>query len=56
MRDSGVWDGSLEGTREPRTTVIDGKVVVKDGQIVTMDMGRVIETHNRCARDLANGD
>ena len=33
-------------------TVINGKVVVRDGEIVTMDMGPVIETHNRCARAL----
>jgi len=38
-----------------RTTVINGKVVVQDGEIVTMDMGPVIETHNRCAREIANG-
>jgi len=37
-----------------RTTVINGKVVVQDGEIVTMDMGPVIETHNRCAREMAN--
>jgi len=33
-------------------TVINGKVVVRNGEIVTLDMGPVIETHNRCARKL----
>ncbi len=35
-------------------TVINGKIVVHEGQIVTMDMQPVIETHNRCAAALAN--
>jgi 8-oxoguanine deaminase len=30
-------------------TVINGKRVVQDGEIVTMDMGPVVETHNRSA-------
>ncbi len=34
-------------------TVINGKPVVKDGEIVTMDMRPVIETHNKCAAKLA---
>ena len=38
-----------------RTTVINGKVVVRDGRIVTLDMGKVVETHNRCAAALARG-
>jgi len=35
-----------------RHTVIDGRSVVKDGTIVTMDMQPVIATHNRCAAKL----
>ena len=35
-------------------TVIHGKIVVRDGEIVTVDMKPVIETHNRCAARLAN--
>jgi len=34
-------------------TVINGKLVVREAEIVTMDMGPVVETHNRCARKLA---
>jgi hypothetical protein len=40
--------------RQARTTVINGKVVLRDGEIITMEMGAVIETHNRCAARLAN--
>src|SRR5258708_11184858 len=42
--------------QQARTTVIGGKVVVRDGEIVTMDIRPVIETHNRCAFELANGE
>jgi 8-oxoguanine deaminase len=38
-----------------RHTVINGRSVVKDGVIVTMDMQRVIATHNRCAAGLLEG-
>jgi 8-oxoguanine deaminase len=38
-----------------RHTVINGKPVVKDGEIVTMDMQPVIATHNRCAARLLEG-
>jgi 8-oxoguanine deaminase len=34
-------------------TVVNGKPVVREGKIITMDMGPVVETHNRCARELA---
>src|SRR5829696_6679190 len=40
--------------QQARTTVINGKVVVRDGEIVTMDRGPIVETHNRCAVQLAN--
>jgi 8-oxoguanine deaminase len=33
-------------------TVVNGKLVVRDGAIVTMEMGSVVETHNRCAHEL----
>jgi 8-oxoguanine deaminase len=35
-------------------TVINGKVIVRDSEVVTMDMKPVIETHNRCASEMAN--
>jgi 8-oxoguanine deaminase len=42
--------------QQARSTVIGGKVVVRDGEVVTLDMRPVIETHNRCAARLANGE
>jgi cytosine/adenosine deaminase-related metal-dependent hydrolase len=33
-------------------TVVGGKFVVKDGQIVTLDLPKLIEDHNRVARKL----
>jgi cytosine/adenosine deaminase-related metal-dependent hydrolase len=33
-------------------TVVGGKFVVKDGQIVTLDLPKLIEDHNRAARKL----
>ena len=44
----------LEDFRFLQRIRINGKVVVRDGEIVTMDMGPVVETHNRCAFQLAN--
>ena len=41
--------------QQARTTVINGRVVVKDGEIVTMDMRPVVATHNRCAARLSEG-
>ncbi|MFC5695728.1 8-oxoguanine deaminase [Pseudomonas sp. GCM10022186] len=38
------------------TSVINGKVVVRDGQIVTVDLPRVLERHNRLARQLVSGE
>lgn len=38
-----------------RHTVINGRSVVKDGRIVTMDMQPVIATHNKCAAGLLEG-
>ena len=35
-------------------TVIGGKVVVKEGIVVTVDMGPVVEAHNRFSLELAN--
>ncbi|WP_103102913.1 8-oxoguanine deaminase [Pseudomonas sp. LFM046] len=38
------------------TSVINGKVVVRDGQLVTVDLPRVLERHNRLARQLVLGE
>jgi len=34
------------------TSVINGKVVVRDGQLTTVDLGTVVERHNRLAHQL----
>ena len=36
-------------------SVINGQIVVKEGQLATVEMGPVIERHNQLARELANG-
>jgi 8-oxoguanine deaminase len=36
-------------------TVVGGKFVVKNGQLVTMDVRRLVERHNRAAKRLLNG-
>jgi 8-oxoguanine deaminase len=37
-----------------RYTVINGRVVVENGQVTTVEMAPVIEAHNRFSRDLAS--
>jgi cytosine/adenosine deaminase-related metal-dependent hydrolase len=36
-------------------TVVNGKFVVKAGQVVTVDLGPVVERHNQVARAMVNG-
>ena len=36
-------------------TVVNGKFVVKEGQLVTVDQGRLIEKHNKAAKRLLAG-
>jgi 8-oxoguanine deaminase len=36
-------------------TVVGGKVVVKDGQLVSVDVPKLVERHNQTARQLLNG-
>ena len=36
-------------------TVVNGKFVVKAGQVVTVDMGPVVERHNQVAREMVSG-
>ncbi len=37
-------------------TVVNGKFVVKEGHLVTADEGRLVEAHNRAARELVDGE
>jgi cytosine/adenosine deaminase-related metal-dependent hydrolase len=34
--------------------VVNGRVVVRDGQIATLDLPRLVERHNRLARKLVD--
>jgi 8-oxoguanine deaminase len=36
-------------------TFVHGKAVVKEGQVTTVEMGRVIERHNRIAWEMVDG-
>ncbi len=36
-------------------SIIDGRVVVEDGELCTVDRGPLVERHNRIARDLVRG-
>jgi cytosine/adenosine deaminase-related metal-dependent hydrolase len=40
--------------QKARHTVINGKVVVRDGIVTTIDLGKVVEEHNRHSLRLAN--
>jgi 8-oxoguanine deaminase len=37
-----------------RYTVVNGRVVVRDGQLATVELGPLLERHNQLARTLAN--
>ena len=37
-------------------TIVQGQVVVREGRLTTVDLRPVIETHNRLARQLVNGE
>jgi hypothetical protein len=37
-------------------TFVHGRAIVKDGQLITVELPRVIEQHNRLARQLVNGE
>jgi cytosine/adenosine deaminase-related metal-dependent hydrolase len=36
-------------------TVVNGKFVVKNGEVVTVDMWKVVERHNKIAREMVEG-
>jgi hypothetical protein len=36
-------------------TIVNGRVVVSEGHLATLDLGRVIERHNQFALQLASG-
>ncbi|MEM7320732.1 MAG: amidohydrolase family protein, partial [Pseudomonadota bacterium] len=53
---AGSWDPAallLAGPTKVRTLIVDGREVVRDGQIITIDLPKVIEQQNRLALNLA---
>jgi cytosine/adenosine deaminase-related metal-dependent hydrolase len=43
----------LCGSPQTDTTIVNGKVVVREGQLTTLDLGPLIERHNALALQLA---
>jgi hypothetical protein len=35
--------------------IVNGRIVVRDGQLATLDLPRLVERHNRLARQLLHG-
>jgi 8-oxoguanine deaminase len=44
------------GPQKASATVVNGRCIVRDGRITTIDLPKVIERHGRLARALANGE
>lgn len=36
-------------------TIVGGKIIVKDGELLTLDVHRLVERHNQASRRLVNG-
>jgi len=56
VESAGSWDPAailLAGPQRVRDLFVEGRQVVRDGQVTTIDLGRVVETANRLARALA---
>jgi len=53
---AGAWDKvaalALCGPVRARHTVVEGRAVVRDGQLVTIDLARTLETHKSLTRNL----
>jgi cytosine/adenosine deaminase-related metal-dependent hydrolase len=45
----------LGASAQAAYTVVNGRVVVRQGQLATLDAGPVVERHNRLARELVGG-
>lgn len=44
------------GPQKASATVVGGRIIVRDGELITLDLPAVVERHGRLARALANGD
>ncbi|NJN40690.1 MAG: hypothetical protein HC807_07565 [Gammaproteobacteria bacterium] len=52
---AGSWDPAallLAGPTTVRDLIVEGRQIVRDGQVVTLDMGQLVARQNRMARDL----
>ncbi|MEP1328863.1 8-oxoguanine deaminase [Pseudophaeobacter sp.] len=55
---SGSWDPAallLAGPNQVRHLIVEGRSVVRDGQVTTLDLPRLLEHHHRLALKLAEG-
>lgn len=58
IESSGSWDPAallLAGPTHVRDLIVEGRQVVRDGHLTTIDLGRVIKAQNRLARALIEG-
>jgi cytosine/adenosine deaminase-related metal-dependent hydrolase len=57
---AGAWDPVaalvLSGPHQAAAVVVDGRIVVREGRITTIELERVLARHRRLARALANGE
>ncbi len=59
LASSGSWDPAalvLVGPRQVRDLIVEGRQVVANGQVTTLDLPQVIRRHGEMTRALANGD
>ncbi len=58
IESAGSWDPAallLAGPTKVRDLFVEGRQVVRDGHITTIDLPRIIEQQNKLARNLADG-
>ncbi len=57
---AGAWHDPIAAvvfcaTPKVDLTVVEGRIIVQNGELVTLETGSLIERHNRLAKDLVNG-
>jgi 8-oxoguanine deaminase len=57
---AGAWHDPIAAvvfcaTPKVDLTVVEGRIIVQNGELVTLEARSLIERHNRLARDLVNG-
>lgn len=59
LASSGSWDPAalvLAGPRQVRDLFVEGRQVVADGRVTTLDLPQLVRRHTAMTRSLANGD